>query len=166
MRKPVFSRYPAARNALWTAVTSEAIHRFGLGTPNVSARRFKLHFPIESGDSEDSVVALQNDKRPLVCAFTLVELLVVIAIIALLASLLLPALTSAKNKSKSTVCLNNLRQLQKAFLSYAHNNDDALAPNYSRNTNLIQQGVAPSWVLGNAKQDGSTTNIKSDRFNI
>lgn len=60
------------------------------------------------------------------CAFTLIELLVVISIIALLLSVLLPALNKAKEQARKTVCLSNQNQLTLAWMQYAVENNDKI----------------------------------------
>jgi prepilin-type N-terminal cleavage/methylation domain-containing protein len=63
--------------------------------------------------------------------FTLIELLVVIAIIAILAAMLLPALSRAKCRAQSVQCMNNSRQLMYAWRMYAEENRDLLPFGYA-----------------------------------
>jgi prepilin-type N-terminal cleavage/methylation domain-containing protein len=78
-------------------------------------------------------------------AFTLIELLVVIAIIAILASLLLPALSSAKAKARLVECLDNKRQLAIAWTLYTDDNDGNLVLNVSDPEKSVWTADLQSW---------------------
>ena len=75
--------------------------------------------------------------------FNLIELLVVISIVALLASLLLPALNKAKEQGRSSICKNNMRQLSFAMVLYADDNND-----YLPWPGDVDRNWQPDWVFG------------------
>ncbi|MBI4663926.1 MAG: prepilin-type N-terminal cleavage/methylation domain-containing protein [Verrucomicrobia bacterium] len=89
---------------------------------------------------------------PLV-GFTLIELLVVIGIIAILSSMLLPVLASAKQKAQRIACGSNLRQVYLAFAMYADDHGDALPPKFEIKKSVLK----PEDVL-KGKQLQSLTN--------
>ncbi|MGB7768677.1 MAG: type II secretion system protein [Verrucomicrobiia bacterium] len=92
--------------------------------------------------------------------FTLMELLVVIAIIGILAALLLPVLSMAKERALRVSCLNNQKQLDLGWQMYADDKRGGLALNDSDfRSPSVAESTSNSWVTGNADLDTNTTTI-------
>jgi prepilin-type N-terminal cleavage/methylation domain-containing protein len=99
-------------------------------------------------------------------AFTLIELLVVISIIALLAALLLPVLSRAKESGRATVCLSNLHQIGLALQLYVQDNNNRLPVMYDKSLTATNAVPTPDIVLSNCLGNVRVLRCPSDTRRI
>lgn len=106
--------------------------------------------------------ALLGSRRRSVVGFTLIELLVVIVVIAIMAALLLPALSKTKEHARSTACRSNMKQLSLAFLMYAEDNEETFPwPGGIGRAINSPTAYAPDWVATPQEMQSTPISVSS-----
>ena len=108
-------------------------------------RSIRQSFRAERSEESVAIFAKRRIGFAMFCGgrkkgFTLIELLVVIAIIAILAAMLLPALSKARERARRAVCMNNLKQCGIVFMMYAQDYDGWLPPQRGTGADYIVRG--------------------------
>jgi prepilin-type N-terminal cleavage/methylation domain-containing protein len=149
-RQPSGADSHAAPSGAWRELQETCGYRHG--APNGACA---MSLRLRNGPATFSGLAGLTPKP----GFTLVEMLVVIAIMAILASLLLPALSGAKARALAVSCLNSQRQLGLAWVLYASDAHDRLTLNLGSYVDGVHRSPEGCWVTGNAVRDGDPGTI-------